>query len=74
MGIRETQKRHIEATNAGNTEEANRQRSILVGQVAAYKKGRELVDKVECAKKLVTAARAQGSTQPPDSALNPVTS
>ena len=74
MRIRETQKRHTEATNAGNTEEANKQRSILIGQVGAYKKGREFVEKVEYAKKLVAAAQAQGSSQPPDSALNPVTS
>jgi hypothetical protein len=67
MRIRETQKRQIEATNAGNTEEANKQGSILGRQVAAYKKGREFVEKVEYAKKLVTAAQAQGSSQPPDS-------
>jgi hypothetical protein len=74
MRIRETQKRQIEAASAGNTEEANKQRSILSQQVAAYKKGREYVEKVEYAKKFVTAAQAQGTPQPPDSALNPVTS
>lgn len=82
MRIRETQKRQNEAANAGNTDEANKQRSILGRQVDAYKKGREFVEKVEYAKKLVTAAQAQGSSQPsqqgssqpPESVLNPVTS
>jgi hypothetical protein len=74
MCIRETQKRYGEAANAGNTEEANKQRSILSQQVAAYKKGCEFVEKVEYAKKLVTAGQAQGSSQPPESALNPITS
>ena len=75
MRIRETQKRHIEATNAGNTDEAHKQRFILGRQIAAYKKGCEFVEQVEYAKKLVTAAaQAQGSSQPPDSTPNPVTS
>jgi hypothetical protein len=82
MRIRETQKRQLEAANAGNADEANKQRSILGRQVAAYKKGCEFVEKVEYAKKLVTAAQAQGSSQPsqqgssqpPESGLNPVTS
>jgi hypothetical protein len=74
MRIRETQRRQIEALNAGNTEEANKLRLVLGQQVAAYKKGCEFVEKVEYAKKLVTAAaQAQESSQPPDSALNPVT-
>lgn len=72
--IRDTQKRHVEAANAGNTEEANKQRFILGQQVGAYKRGREFVEKVVYAKKYVAAAQAQGSSQPPDSALNPVTS
>ena len=71
MRIKETQKRHVEATNTGNTEEANKQRFIFGRQVAAYKKGCDFVEKVEYAKKLVTAAQAQGSSQPPDSVLNP---
>ena len=74
MRIRETQKRCTEAMNAGNAEEVNKQRSILGRQIAAYKKGQEFVEKVEVAKKLVTAGQAQGSSQPPDSALNPLTS
>ena len=74
MRIRDTQKRHLEATNAGNTEEANKQRLILGRQVGAYKKGCEFVEKVVYAKKLVAAAQAQGSSQPPDPALNPVIS
>jgi hypothetical protein len=82
MRIRDTQKRQNEAATAGNTDEANKQRSILVRQVAAYKKGCEFVEKVVYAKNLVTAADAQGSSQPsqqgssqpPESVLNPVTS
>ena len=72
--IRDTQKRLNEAANAGNTEEANTQRLILGRQIGAYKKGCEFVEKVVYAKKFVTAAQAQGSSQPPDSALNPVIS
>jgi hypothetical protein len=74
MRIRETQKRQLEAANVGNTDEANKQRFILSRQVAAYKKGCEFVEKVEYAKKLVAAEQAQGSSQPPESVLNPVTS
>ena len=74
MRIRDTQKRHLEAANAGNTEEANMQRLILGRQIAAYKKGSEFVEKVVYAKKLVAAGQAQGSSQPPDSVLNPVAS
>ena len=74
MRIRDTQRRQIEAANAGNTEEANKQTFIFSRQVAAYKKGCEFVEKVEYAKKFVTAGQAQGSPQPPDSALNSVTS
>jgi len=75
MRIRETQRRQIEASNTGNTEEANKLRLIHGQQVAAYKKGCEFVEKVEYAKKLViAAAQAQESSQPSsDSALNPVT-
>jgi hypothetical protein len=72
--IRDTQRRLAEAANANNTEEANKQKLILGRQVGAYKRGCEFVEKVVYAKKFVTAAQAQGSSQPPDSALNPVTS
>ena len=74
MRIRDTRRRQIEAANAGNTEEANKQTFIFSRQVAAYQKGCEFVEKVEYAKKFVTAGQAQGSPQPPDSALNSVTS
>jgi hypothetical protein len=73
MRIRDINKRQIEAANAGNTEEANKQRFILGRQASAYRKGCEFAEKVVYAKKLVMAAQAQGSSQPPDSALNPVT-
>jgi hypothetical protein len=73
MRMRETHKRLVEAQQAGDTTEANKQREIFSQQALAYKKGRHYVDQVEHAKKWV-AAQAQGSSQPHDSALNPSTS
>ncbi len=64
MRIRETQKRQEDAVKAGDIEEANKQKIILSQQVAAYKKGREYVEKVEYAKRLMTAP-----PQTPDAAM-----
>jgi hypothetical protein len=68
--IRETQKRQADAAQAGDTEEANKQKDILNRQVSAYQRGREFVQRVEYAKRSVAAAQAQ----PYDSMLNPGTS
>jgi hypothetical protein len=72
--IRDTHKRQLEAAQAGDTEEANKQRITLSRQVAAYKKGRAYVEQVLSAKRLVEAAQEQGSSQPHDSAIDPGTS
>ena len=74
MRIKDTHKRQLEAAQAGDTDEALKQRNILGRQVAAYKKGRMYVEQVLSAKRLVAAAQAQGSPLPHDSALNLPTS
>lgn len=69
----EMRQKQIEAAQAGRTEEANRYNVMLTHQVVAYKKGREFVRKVTDVKRAMTAAQAQGSPQPHESAPNPGT-
>ena len=75
--IKDTHKRQLEAAQAGDTDEANKQSITLSRQVAAYRKGSAYVEQVLYAKRLVAEAQvqAEGSSQPPhDSANDPGTS
>ena len=72
--IRDTHKRQLEAAQAGDTEEVNKQGITLNRQVAAYKKGRAYVEQVLSAKRLVAEAQAEGPSQLHDSAIDPGTS
>ena len=72
--IRDTHQRQLEAAQVGDTEEADKQRTTLSRQVAAYKKGRAYVEQVLSARRLVAEAQAQGSSQPHDPSINPGTS
>jgi hypothetical protein len=64
MRIAELRNKHIEATQAGRTDEANRLAVILSQHVTAYRKGREFVMKMLEAKRAAAAGQAQGSSQP----------
>ena len=58
----ELRNKHMEASQAGRTDEANKLAVILSQHVAAYKKGREFMVKMMEAKRAAEAA--QGSSQP----------
>ena len=70
----EMRKKHLEAQQAGRTEEESKLAHILSQQVAQYKKGCEFVLRVMQAKKALASAQAQGSSQPHEPAPDPGTS
>ena len=70
----DTHKRKIEALQAGDNDEANRQNIIFSGQVAAYKKGcTAYMEQILYTKDILAATQTQGSSQPYDSMLHPGT-